>query len=124
MTGDVDVQPQVMDGTETDSSSGNNSESITGDVNAVITRVRQKQADNAEDAQNSEDEMHTWRQICNIDLGDVDALVSKKTWMANEQHADQKLAPLIARAKRGDKTFQIVDGVLYNTSQQNTDPEY
>ena len=65
--------------------------------------------------------MHTWQQMCGIHLGDVDAVDSKKTWMTNEQHADQTLASLIARAKRGDKTFQIVDGVLYKISQQNTD---
>ena len=124
MTGDVDVQPQVMDGTETDSSSGTNKESITGDVNAVITRARQKQADNAADAQNSEEEIYTWQQMCGIDVADVDALDSKKTWIANEQQADETLAPLIARAKRGDKTFQIIDGVLYKISHQNTDPEY
>ena len=68
--------------------------------------------------------MHTWQQMCGIHLDNVDAVDSKKTWMANEQHADQTLASLTARAKRGDKTFQIVDGVLYKISQQNTDPEY
>jgi len=41
----------------------------------------------------------------NIDLADIDGLDSKKTWMANEQRADQTLTPLIARERKVIKPF-------------------
>ena len=49
-----------------------NTDSVTVDVNTVITRAQQKHADHTADTKDSDDELNTWQQMCDIDLGDVE----------------------------------------------------